>query len=292
MHKAHPDTIIVIKSSEGLHESTVSFNNFADGDSHCLINDTEHIYNADILIKHYLYPNQNEQIVRLMLLAGTLKSLGVKSISLFAPYLPYARQDKAHYPGEAIAIELLCRAFHTFGIDTVHTIDCHFMKGAPSTTMEGLHVNNILVQHLLIERVEEIIHSKSYHVIGPDSGSSYLSNGYTMRKSRSNSYTHTENGSISNDVSSLSDKHLSINHSTIVVADDMISTGSTMIKALENLRSRGIKKLYVTTTHGLFLNGSFDTITQLAHVICSDTIPLEDATEVTDTIFADLVTKL
>src|SRR5690349_3133636 len=98
--KQHPKSTLIISLGQDKFEASVRFNNFADGDTHCLIEDTSRIRGGKILIKHYLYPNQNEQIVRLLLLINTLTDLGAQSVSVFTPYLPYARQDKAHEAGE------------------------------------------------------------------------------------------------------------------------------------------------------------------------------------------------
>lgn len=288
----HPGTKIIAKQSGKNIEIIVKFRNFADGDTHCLVEDTEHIRDAKILIFHYLYPNQNEQIFRLLLLINTLKTLGAEHIEVFTPYLPYARQDKAHFAGESISSVILCQLLRTSGCDTLHTIDCHFMKGKPEALVEGLKINNILVKDLLFERLEALIDG-TYHVIGPDAGSAYLSNGTTMKKARAAHYNETENGTIHRAVETLDSTHLTVMDGSLVVADDMVSTGSTMIKALESLRSRGVDQLFAMTTHGLFLDESFEKIrNHTTAVIYSDTISRDGSVPVVDTIFHKLTQLL
>ncbi len=284
----HPATTILLKRDEKQFETTVAFNNFADGDTHCLIEDTTHIRGASVLVRHYLYPNQNEQIVRLLFLVATLRDLGARSIEVFAPYLPYARQDKAHLPGEIISSKLLCRIIHESGVRVLHTIDCHFMKGAPETTVEGLKIHNLLVQGMLVEHLETIT-NEPYHIIGPDAGSAYLADGETMKKARSAHYDKHADGSIRRSVDTLDDKHLTITDKTIVIADDMISTGGTMIRALENVKERGVPNVYAMTSHGLFLQESFEKIAVLTTgMIYSDTIAREGAVPVVDAVFEEI----
>lgn len=294
MQTHHPTSLIYIRSKDQEYKTTVRFNNFADGDAHCLIEDTSHIIGADVIVRHNLYPNQNEWIVRLLFLVNTLNDLGANSVEVFVPYLPYARQDKSHMPGEAISSSILCRLLLNSGCTTLYTIDCHFMKGKPLTTVEGLKIHNYLIQDSLINELRQETGDKPIRIIGPDAGSAYLAGGETMIKARSAHYEEAPDGSIKRDVEILDGTHITIdNDDCLVIADDMVSTGSTMIKALESLKQRGIKNLYVITTHGLFLHESFEKISKLTkRVVYSDTIPRQNSTPVVDDVFDEIVSSL
>lgn len=290
LHTPHPATVIIAQRDGKQYETTVEFNYFADGETHCLIEDTSRLKGARVIVKHYLYPNQNEQIVRLLFLLGLIADTDAKSVEVFTPYLPYARQDKAHLPGEIISSRVLCRLLSTSGVTALHTIDCHFMKGTQETVIEGLKIKNHLAQKLLMQHLENTLGVRKYHLLGPDAGSAYLTSGETMKKVRSDTYRENVDGSISRNVAVLDDAHLTINHGTTVVADDMISTGGTMIRALENLRARGVSQLYAVTTHGLFLQESFAKIKSLAdEVVYADTIPSNEAVPVVNSIYLDII---
>lgn len=288
-NKPHPSTRLVVWHNKRASKIKVSFNDFPDGDTHCLIEDTSHLKGNKVFICHYLYPNQNEQIVRLLFLVSTLRDWGVQSIDLLVPYLPYARQDKAHIKGEAITSKLLCRLLSDSGVTRLHTVDCHFMKGSRQTTVEGLKIKNYLVQKSLLTHLETLT-SEPYQIIGPDSGASYLASEGTMKKNRTEHYDKHDDGSIHRPLDSLEDKHLNITCSTIVLADDMISTGGTMIRALENLKQRKIQNLYAMTSHGLFLQDSYNKISKLTTaIVYSDTIPGKLAVPVVDDLFESII---
>ena len=289
----HPETVFFVKNGNDTRQTGVQFNSFEDGDTHCSIASTEYIRGGDVIIKHYLYPSQNEQIVRLLLLTEALKDMGARTIAVFVPYLPYSRQDKAHSDGEVAGARILCRTLKKSGIDTLYNIDNHFMKGEPDAVVEGLKITNVLIQKYLINHLETVLGIKEYQMIGPDRGAAYLTNGETMEKQRANTYTQSISGSISNNVKTIEHAHLQITHDTVVVADDMISTGSTMLKALKNLQERGVKNLYAMTTHGLFLKDSFEEISSLTHdPIFSDTVPSVGAVPVVDVVFKSIITEV
>lgn len=289
MNISHNNTRLYLYKKDAVHESSVKFNNFLDGDTHCLIDKPELIKGSEVLIFHQLYPNQNEWIFRLLLLLNTLQAHDAKRIKVFTPYFPYARQDRAHLPGESVSSDILCRLIKMSGCDELYTIDCHFMKGAPECTREGLMIQNLLVQDLLMDKLKERVEGK-YEIIGPDEGSLYLTTGKTMLKSRNAHYSDTSGQPIHRDLASMKDDHLTLesteSNQTVVIADDMIASGSTIIKALDLLKNRGVKSLYVVTTHGFFLNNSYSKITELSSgIIFSDTIPRANSTPVVENIF-------
>jgi ribose-phosphate pyrophosphokinase len=43
---------------------------------------------------------------------------------------------------------------------------------------------------------------------------------------------------------------------TVAIVDDIIATGGTVIKAAEQLKSQGARKVFAACTHGLFTGGS------------------------------------
>lgn len=288
-----PHTEIFVKRGSKTNRFLVEFNSFEDGDIHCTITNTTYIRGGDIIIKHYLYPNQNEQIMRLILLTEALKDMGARSINAFIPYLPYARQDKVHHDGEVAAARILCRTLRKSGINTLYNVDNHFMKGMQEEKVEGLVVKSILIQEYLMDYFIKTFGDTDYLVVGPDNGAAYLTNGITMQKQRANSYVRTTNNVIVNSVEVMKHSHLKINTNTVIVTDDMISTGSTMIMAVQNLQKREVSNIYAMASHGLFLNNSYETISVITNgLIFSDTIPREGAVPVVEVVFENIIKEL
>jgi len=165
----------------------VMFSSFPDGDIHAIVENIADCKGNSVLLFHRLYPNQNSRLVQLFLTLDVLKEHGAKDISVFVPYLPYSRQDKRYIPGEAISADALCRMLKSAGCTDLYTMDCHFMKGAPEETRGGLKVHNISVGNSLVKAYKKSIGTDKFDVVGPDSGSSYLTvdhGGKNMHKTR------------------------------------------------------------------------------------------------------------
>lgn len=277
--------ILTFGEDKDVVEIPVIFSAFPDGDTHCVIEDAEAVAGKPVLVRHNLYPNQNEQIVRLVLLLDLLRDLGATSISVVVPYLPYSRQDKRHLAGEAVSAFTLCKLLSVMGVETLYTFDCHFMKGVPHTVQGGLHIENLSLGAELLQHVGSILDGQKFEVIGPDKGSNYLvkdSGGKNMKKERGN-YTVDENGVKQRAVSKLEHSHLAIQEKTVVIMDDMISTGGTLLKAVETLQSNGIEDIYCAAVHGLFINGCLDKLRLTTKgIFVSDSIPADESIDLVD----------
>ncbi len=63
---------------------------------------------------------------------------------------------------------------------------------------------------------------------------------------------------------------------TVLIVDDIISTGNTLIRGVEMLIARGAKRVFAAATHAIFAGKAVDLIEQspLQEVIVTDTIPV------------------
>lgn len=280
------ESYLVIKGST--KKVPIMFSSFPDGDIHAIVEDIADCENQSVLLFHRLYPNQNSRLIQLFLTLDVLKEQGAKDISVFVPYLPYSRQDKRYIPGEAISADALCRILKNAGCTDLYTLDCHFMKGAPEEIRGGLKVHNISVGNELVKAYKKSIGTDKFDVVGPDSGSSYLTadhGGKNMKKVRGE-YKDLKLEDSYRDIESLLDDHIEHANDNVLIIDDMISTGSTIIKATERLRTKGIKNIATATTHAFFLRGSYSTLDQtLDMILYSDSIEQPNAVVKCEQIF-------
>lgn len=287
-----PETYILLPLAETTRKIEVIFSAFPDGDSHCLIGNVEEVRGEAALIVHPLYPDQNEQLVRLVLLIDLLKDLGITDISVFCPYLPYSRQDKRHLPGEALGAHTICRMLVHAGCKRLYTIDCHFMRGENEAVYENLPIISIPASDTLLKICKKnYLGNRPFHTVGPDEGAGLLTRHVDER------YMHKSRGDYNNeskiskrDVTKLTADHLSFVHPTVIIIDDMISTGMTMLHAVRNLQAKGITEIYCIATHGLFLSGSYAELKRITSgVIASDTVGHDGAIPLIDTLLSEKV---
>jgi ribose-phosphate pyrophosphokinase len=283
-------TRIIFKKDNTTHELPIQFSRFPDGDTHCVIPSAALLPGEDVLIIHDLYPAQNDKLIQLVLLLDGLRANNVGTISVFIPYLPYARQDKSHITGETISANSVCKLLYAMGCSQLYTIDCHFMKGTANTQRCGLNIANVSASQRLIAACLQYIGHDNFEVIGPDKGSDYLTQAFgskNMHKIRGD-YGDLSKQESYRDIIRMEDKHITLQHSTVIILDDMISTGSTIRTAIESLLKRGVQHVYVAATHGLFLGESSSTLSQLTtKIITTDSIPGNHTTPLIQSILAE-----
>ena len=250
-------------------EPNIEIKTFPDGDSYVRI---PHIKKEDSMLLHRLYPEQNTAIFQAVQMLDTLKRAGA-SATLVAPYLPYSRQDKTFKDGEALSAEIICGLLLHAGAKKLVTIDCHFLKKEGTFRYAGLEIENISANKLLIEHARE--KTGEVEIISPDAGAKYLVEefgGKSMEKKRGE---YQEGEETYRKIESV-EMDFDVKGKNILILDDMISTGGTMIKAVENVKKGGASKVYCAATHGLFLKDSLKKLKEICDgVFVTDSIASE-----------------
>lgn len=258
---------IISPNFSDLLTPNVEIREFPDGDSYVRVPQAKALEGKEVAVYHRLYPNQNTCLIQALLVAEALK--GAKYIELVAPYLPYSRQDKIWLEGEIKSAEAVMAMLKNAGYSRITTFDCHFLKKEGEFEYGGMKIRNITLSRHLIEHAKKRL-GDGFEVIGPDAGANYMSNGKAMKKVRGD---YGEGHIVYRDVERM-EIDFEVRGKNILIIDDMISTGSTMMKAIENLRKNGAGKIALAATHGFFLKDSLRKLGQLSDCIfTSNTIP-------------------
>lgn len=216
-------------------EPNIEIKAFPDGDDYVKL---PSLKREESMLFHRLYPNQDVAIVQALLMLSTLKRNGISTM-LISPYLPYARQDKTVKEGEALSAEIICNFLSYAGAKKLVTIDCHFMKKEGSMSYGGLEIESISANRLLIDYARK--KAGEIEVISPDAGANYLVKdfgGKSMEKKRGDYVPGAESY---RKIESI-ERRFEVDGKNILILDDMISTGGTMIKAVENIKKGGQKR--------------------------------------------------
>ncbi|MFH1848901.1 MAG: ribose-phosphate diphosphokinase [archaeon] len=223
---------------------------FPDGETHLRFRTG--IRGKDIaLVQSLAHPN--DKLIEILFAAHTARDLGARSVTLVAPYMAYLRQDKRFYPNECISARVTARLFRVF--DRVITIDPHLHRIHRMSDLFR-HSTRLSANSLIGEYIEE--HFRDSLIIGPDEESCQWarkiaqhikSHAVVLKKKRYNS------------------RHVSIRirgdvdlRTNVVIVDDIISTGHTMIETVKEAKKLGAKKIYCICVHGIFAE---DALTRL-----------------------------
>ena len=229
---------------------------FPDTESYVFIPEITELKNKKVMVFHRLYPEPDKRIFELLMILSRITK-EVKDVELFVPYLPYARQDRENKKGEAVSADLLCELLKNYGVKKLITYDCHFLPKPGDFVRNGLKIENRSAGKQLFNYAKKYFGQEDFVVVSPDEGSSYFienakgQKGHSLKKVRhASKETGIETG-IHADIDTM-EGEIDVAGKNVCILDDIISTGGTIIRAIEHLKSRGAKKIIVGATHGVF----------------------------------------
>lgn len=224
----------------------VAFKTFPDGENYVRLESS--VQDEDVAIVQTTSPPQDNRLVQLALMADAAKRNGAKKVTAVVPYLAYARQDKMFLQGEAVSAEAVARMLKAAGIDRLITVNVHEEKVLSRFPFPARNVSAIpLLAEYFVRKGY-----KNAFAVSPDKGAICIAEeagrilggecGY-LEKSRDR-YT----GQMS-----MEKKAFDVKGKTVIIFDDIISSGGTIVTAAKILRELGPKKVFVACVHPLLI---------------------------------------
>jgi ribose-phosphate pyrophosphokinase len=229
---------------------------FPDDELYVCISDD--ITEKNVIIVQTTYPDHN--IIELLLLQDAAKEANAKKITVVIPYLGYARQDKKFENGEPISAKTIAKII-SINADEIITIDPHkeyildfFTVPASSCTA--------------VPELSNYLKKKDIDmVLAPDKGA--LNRVKKASTIMNCDFDYMEKTRIDGSTIEIKPKNLDVHDKNVAIIDDIISTGGTMAKSINELKKHGTKKIFVACTHGLFVG---DAVKKLSSAGCDEII--------------------
>ena len=135
---------------------------FADGEKRVKLN--EKVLGQDcVLIQSTGIPT-DINYMELFFILDALKRSGAKSITLFAPYLGYSRQDHVFREGEEVSLQVIIKIIETLGMDKIISFDFHSIKIPEFFKTNVIHLSAL---DLFAEHIKKM---EDYVLVSPDMG--------------------------------------------------------------------------------------------------------------------------
>jgi len=218
---------------------------FPDGESYVRI-PLESLDNRRVLVVQSLGEPQDRSLWQLMLMVDAARRLGGRVIGVYAPYLAYSRQDKVFLKGEPVSVEVLLKTLRWLGSSYLFTVDVHSPPSLES--FEGKAFNL-----LAFDQLSRIIREKTTGtplVLAPDKGAIHRAEHVARLLGSDYDYLVKKRDKVTGEVT-LSPKSLPVEGRSVVIVDDIISTGGTVAKAASLLLQQGAKEVVVAVSHAL-----------------------------------------
>jgi ribose-phosphate pyrophosphokinase len=216
----------------------------------------------------------NQWIMEQMLMVDALKRASAKRITVVLPFYGYARQDKKHRGREPISARLLADMFKTAGADRLICVDLH------TAQIQGFFdgpVDHLMAMPTLSEHVVERYAGEALTVVSPDAGRIKVAEQWSQRLGGAPlAFIHKTrpidrpNEAVANRVVGL------VEGRTCILVDDMIDTGSTIVKAVDALMAEGAARVVIAATHAVLSGPAVDRLKncQAEEIVITNTLPV------------------
>jgi ribose-phosphate pyrophosphokinase len=252
----------------GVEVVPLVFKTYPDGESYVRLEGT--VQNEEVAIVQTTSPPQDTRLMQLALIVDAAKRHGAEKITAVIPYLAYARQDRVFLQGEAISIEAVARMLNAAGVDSLVTVNVHKEKVLSKFPFPAKTVSAI---PLLAEYFKQKGFDKAF-ALAPDDGAFLLAEEAKkvlggecgcLEKHRD---LHT--GKIK-----MEKEPLDVGGKTVIIFDDVISTGGTIALATKIMRELGAGKVYAACVHPLLIGGAEKRILEagVEEIVGTDSVP-------------------
>ncbi|MEX0704919.1 MAG: ribose-phosphate pyrophosphokinase [Planctomycetales bacterium] len=253
---------------------------FEDGEhkARSLVN----VRDRDVFVVQSLYGDAeqtvNDKLCRLLFFLGALRDAAAGRVTAVVPYLCYARKDRRTKPRDPVTTRYVAKLFEAVGADRILTMDVHnlvaFENAFDRTRPEHLQATKLFVQHFAdrlrgeddlvvvspdvggVKRAEQFREALA-RALGASPGSGF------MEKQRSGGVVRGE--ALVGDVEGR----------TAILIDDLISGGTTLLRAAQACKKRGAKAVHGAATHGVFSPEAEAKLDDpaLDSIVVTDTVP-------------------
>lgn len=228
------------------------------------------IRGKEVILVQSFYGAINDCVVEAIFAADTARDLGAKKVLLIAPYFPYLRQDKRFKAGDCVSIEVMGRLMSRY-FDKVFIIDPHLHREAKLSDLFSIKAEKLTANPFIADYIQKNI--KKPLIVGPDWES------YKWAKRVADEigceYVIMEKKRISGrEVKVSLNKPVDLRNKNVILVDDIISTGNTIIEAAKNFKKMGAKKFNCIAVHGIFVEKALEKLRKAnVKVVTTNTIP-------------------
>ncbi len=205
----------------------------------------------------------NDHVMSLLCTIDTVRQAGARQITLVLPVYPYSRQHKKK-GREGLTAALLGHIYESMEVDRIITLDIHsreIINAFAHTHLENLHASYQIIRELsrIVNFAEEDL-----VVVSPDTGAIDRNKFYAtgLKKPLAMIYKERDYSVVTQDAKNTNIKSVKllgdVQGKVAFLADDMLGTGGTLLKAMEFLHEQGATKVIAAISLPFFTGNAVE----------------------------------
>jgi ribose-phosphate pyrophosphokinase len=241
---------------------------FSDGESSIKLGKV----GKNCVIVQSTHPPTDTHLIQLLMMAKKCTDNGAQHMCAVVPYLCYARQDRVFLEGEVVSIDLVAKLFKTVGVKHIITVDIHSQRAMSYFTS----IQNVSSVPLLADYASKMkLHDPI--AVSPDAGGANRATEFARHLDIDvlalKKYRDRATGEVTVDEK----LDMDISKRDVIVIDDIISSGGSIIKAAEVLRKKGVGRMFAMCAHALLIREAAQKIKSagVQDIISTNSVPGE-----------------
>ena len=225
--------------------------------------------NSIVLVVQSTYPPVDTNLLQALSIISQVRKVSSKIYAII-PYMGYARQDRQFLSGEVVTMSIVAKMLEVAGAKKVVVVDIHSKTA----------LNHFKISKESVSAIPELakyfkkLKLKNALVVSPDMGgalrakkfASQLNTDFiTLKKSRDRNTGKVQ----------IHSSKVDVRGRDLIVVDDIISTGGSVVRATQFLKRQKCKRVFVACTHGLFIGDATKKMKKagVSQIISTNTIP-------------------
>lgn len=224
----------------------------------------------------------DDKLIRLLFFAGALRDHGAGRVTALVPYLAYGRKERQTKPFDPVSTRYLAQLVEAMRVDALVTLETHSVTALQNAfRIPTVHIDAAV---LFASSVQPLAGDGPLAVVSPDPGGIKRAQLFgellqrRLDRPLGNAFIEKRRsaGKLSGSVLAGD-----VAGATVLLIDDLISTGGTLRRAAQTCVDAGARRVIAFAAHGLFAPGAEAMLLDpaLSSIVVSDTVPAPQLSE-------------
>ncbi len=275
---SHPQLTQDICECLGMPVGETYIDRFANDNLYVQIR--ENVREKDVFVLQTASAPVSEHLMELFLMVDALKHASAHRVTVVMPYYAYVRSDKKDAPRISVAARLIADLLEASGADRLLTMNLH------SEQIQGFFqvpADHLTAVPLLCDYFSEKLDLTDFVVVSPDAGSAKRAGRYAERLDLPLAIGDKRRDSLLKDDAFISRIVGEVEGKNIIIFDDEIATGTSMLVLVECLREKyDVGKIYAGAAHGVLVGSAIERFQEsdIEEVVITDSLPLPEEKQI------------